>query len=81
VRVPLDRLLLKPNVSAGVSPWVLLSLAHMYRSTDGDAPPITVRPEGDHYRVLDGRHRFLASVIAGRPTVLATLEPSDQEIP
>lgn len=77
MRVPLDRLLLKPNVSAGVSPWVLFSLAQMYRSTDGDAPPITVRPEGDHYRVLDGRHRYLASVIAGRVDVLCQLEVLD----
>lgn len=77
MRIPLDRLLLKPNIPAGISLWVLLSLAQMYRSTDGDAPPITVRAEGDHYRVLDGRHRYLASVIAGRMDVLATLEPLD----
>jgi hypothetical protein len=82
VRIPVDRLLLKPAVSAGMSPFVLLSLAHLFRTTTEDADPITVTAlDGGLYRVDDGRHRYFASVIAGRPDVLATLEPSDQETP
>jgi hypothetical protein len=67
VRVPISRLVLKDNVSAGCSLWVLMSLAHMYRSTTDDAPPAEVRDLGNGYwRVLDGRHRYLASVIPRR---------------
>jgi hypothetical protein len=55
--------------------WVPFSLAHMYRSTSDDAPPVEVCDLGNGFwRVLDGRHRYLASVIAGRPDLLAELE-------
>jgi hypothetical protein len=62
--------------------WVLFSLAHMYRSTSDDAPPVEVRDLGNGYwRVLDGRHRYLASVIAGRPDLLATVEAATPSTP
>jgi uncharacterized ParB-like nuclease family protein len=62
--------------------WVPFSLAHMYRSTSGDAPPVEVRDLGNGYwRVLDGRHRYLASVIAGRPDLLATVEAATPSTP
>jgi ParB-like chromosome segregation protein Spo0J len=53
---------------------VIMSLAYMYRTGEGHAPPILVRKEGAHYRILDGRHRFMASLIAGRRRVLAVVE-------
>lgn len=74
-RIPLGRILLpEHNVTAGANVYVLVSLAYMYRSTTEDAPPITVRPHGDLYRITDGRHRYMASVIAGRDGVLANVE-------
>jgi hypothetical protein len=57
-----------------MNPLVVMSLTYMYRSTTEDAPPITVKREGKHYRILDGRHRYIASVIAGRRRVLANVE-------
>lgn len=76
MRIPLDRLLLKPNIPAGMNILVVCSLALMYRSSSDDAPPVEIRDLGDGYwRVLDGRHRFLASVIAGRPDILAEEAP------
>jgi hypothetical protein len=75
VRIPLDRLLLKPNIPAGASAYVLASLVLLYRNTTDDAPPVEVRDLGNGYwLVLDGRHRFLASVIAGRSDILAEPE-------
>jgi hypothetical protein len=75
MRLPLSVLLLKDNVSVGASPFVLLSLAHMYRTTTHDADPIEVRDLGGGYwRILDGRHRFIASVVAGRHDILAEVE-------
>lgn len=59
---------------AGLNPFVLFSLAYVYRSTPQDVDPIVVKREGDNYRILDGRHRSVASMIAGRPDVLAVIE-------
>jgi hypothetical protein len=73
-RIRVDRILLPEPVSAGMNPLVLMSLAHHYRSTTDDVDPILVRREGKHYRISDGRHRFVASVIAGRRRVFATVE-------
>jgi hypothetical protein len=79
VRVPLDRLLLKPNVSAGASILVICSLVLLYRNTTEDADaPVLIREAGDGlYRILDGRHRFMASVIAGRVDLWCALEVLD----
>jgi hypothetical protein len=63
------------NVTAGLNPLVVMSLAYLYRSTTCDTDPILVRREGrGRYRICDGRHRFVASLIAGRGDVLAELE-------
>lgn len=76
MRIPISRLLLKDNIPAGASVYVLASLILLYRHTTDDAPPAEVRDLGNGYwRVLDGRHRFLASVIAGRPDILAEEAP------
>lgn len=78
MRVPLDRLLLLPNIPAGANYLVVASLALTYRSSSEDAPPALIRETGDGlYRILDGRHRFLASVIAGRSDLLCVLETLD----
>lgn len=72
MRLRVSQLLVKDNIPAGCNPLVLFSLAYMYRSSGRDAEPIVVTPAGpDLWRVEDGRHRYFASVIAGRPDVLA----------
>lgn len=73
-RIRLERLLLVKPVSAGLNPYVIMSLAYMYRSSNDDAPPIRVTREGRYYRVSDGRHRVIASIMAGRRRVLAVVE-------
>lgn len=65
-----------PNVPAGMNPLVIMSLVYMMRSSNQDPPPILVRRKGKKYRVLDGRHRFMAAVIAGRTHILAREEVS-----
>ena len=76
-RIRVDRILVPPNVAAGMNPLVVMSLTYMYRSGNQDAPPITVAREGRNYRIIDGRHRFIASIIAGRRRVLAEVEHGD----
>lgn len=39
-----------------------------------DAKPITVEKVGDHYRIVDGRHRFAQAVASGSQTVNVQLE-------
>lgn len=81
MRLRLSEVVLKDNVTAGISPWCLMSLAHALRSTSADVePPVRVLPiEGvPFFRLMDGRHRFMASVLAGRPDVLAVLDEPDR---
>lgn len=78
-RIRIDRILLPPNLPAGMNPLVVMSLALHYRSTTDDVEPIVVRREGRNYRIVDGRHRYIASVIAGRRRVLAQLDTPDPE--
>lgn len=71
VRIPIPALVLGPNVVAGANPLVVMALAYRYRSTTEDEHPADVTPAGDGFwRIRDGRHRYLASVIAGRPDLL-----------
>lgn len=73
-RVPIERLHLRPNIPAGMDPCVLLGLVPLLRKTGQDHDPILVREDGDGWEIRDGRHRFFAAVIAGRPDVLAETE-------
>jgi hypothetical protein len=74
-RAPVDRLRLKPNIPAGMDPCILLGLVPKLRKTDEDWEPIVVRLGTDGvWQIQDGRHRFFASVIAGRRDVLAVEE-------
>jgi ParB-like chromosome segregation protein Spo0J len=70
MKLPLHRILLPKPVPAGMNPLVLMSLTYAIR-TGARTEPITVTREGKHYRITDGRHRFMASVIAGRDYVHA----------
>jgi hypothetical protein len=69
----LDYLLFPEPVSSGMNPFVLMSLAQLYRSGNGHADPIVVSAVGSFYRIADGRHRAVAAMIAGRKVVLAEL--------
>lgn len=75
-RVRIEDCLLQPNLPAGMDPCVALGLVPLLRKTTEDHDPITLRREGEFWRIMDGRHRFFACVIAGRPDVLAEEELS-----
>ena len=65
-----DIRVLKP-VPCGMDPYVLLGLVTLMRTTTEDHPPVLVRRDGDGWRLLDGRHRFVAALMAGRQDILA----------
>lgn len=53
---------------------VVNSLIYLFKGTNEDVQPITIRREGESfYRIVDGRHRAVASMMAGRKTVLAEM--------
>ena len=71
-QIQVSKILVLDNVPAGMNPYVVMSLTYLYRSTTDDVEPIKVWGMGGGlYRIMDGRHRFVASLMAGRPTVLA----------
>jgi hypothetical protein len=73
-QLPLEQILLPPNVTAGVNLLLLAHLAYTLRATTTPTPPITVRPAGPHWRIVDGRHRYLAHIIAGRQHIHCHLD-------
>lgn len=74
-RVRVEHLRIKPNVSAGMNFLRLAALAYLLRgTTEEPEPPIEVVEDGTGgWRVEDGRHRFFAAVVAGRPDVLCVV--------
>jgi ParB-like nuclease domain len=81
-RVRIEDLRVGPNVAAGANPYVIMGLVPLLKGSTQDHEPITVRPLPDGtFRVIDGRHRFIASIIAGRPDVLATLDTQEAPDP
>lgn len=71
--MPVERVLLPPSITAGMNVMVLVSLAYMLRTSRRDPEPVLLAPEGALWRIEDGRHRFMAAVIAGRPDVLGVV--------
>jgi hypothetical protein len=79
IRVPITRLRFKDPITAGMSPYVLLGLVPLLRKTGEDHPPIDVDspcPACGTRTALDGRHRWIASVMAGRHDILAEEDDS-----
>lgn len=71
-RVRIEDIRLPANVPAGMNPLRVMSLAYQMRGSSDDIEgPIEMRldPDGG-WRLVDGRHRYIAAVIAGRPDVL-----------
>jgi hypothetical protein len=79
MRIKLDSVIFPPNRSSGLDPFLLISMAHWLRATTQDSDPIKVKREGELYRVIDGRHRVVGALIAGRHDVLAELDESASE--
>lgn len=82
-RVWLDRIHVKGAVPAGMNPYTVMGLVPLYRNTaqDHDEPVLVDHPcpTCGVRRLQDGRHRFVASVMAGRADILAALAPDADE--
>lgn len=71
--INIEELMFPEPVSAGMNPFVLMSLAYLMRSTNEDVEPIIVQRESlSVYRIVDGRHRAVAAMMAGRKYIAAT---------
>lgn len=74
-RIRIEDIQLKPNVPCGMDYAVIGGMLKRLRTTCEDWDPVLVRAHTEApWLLLDGRHRFFASVIAGRPDVLAIEE-------
>lgn len=75
VELRLDRLLFPRAVPAGLD-WAVLGLwvCRQRKTADPVDPPIVVRPEGDYFRIVDGRHRTIAAIASGRDAIAAIVE-------
>jgi hypothetical protein len=84
MRIHINQLLFPEPVVAGMNPYVFMSMAFRYRSTNDDLDPIIVSnpcgiihpSRGVLWEIVDGRHRALAAMIAGRKEILAEEELS-----
>jgi hypothetical protein len=70
-RLRLEELRLGPNVTSGMNYMLVGVLSYKLRTSLDDLPPIEVKRVGDCFQVVDGRHRVVAHMIAGRPDILA----------
>lgn len=52
---------------------VLLYVGLLKGNPDQDTDPIVVAPKGGRYVIKNGRHRFMAHILAGRPTICAVV--------
>lgn len=72
--IPLHHISLPANIPAGLSPFVLFAIVHTLRNGydaghgPGQTEPIDVRGTDGDYVVSEGRHRFIAHYIAGKPS-------------
>lgn len=67
-QLPLSSLLFTDNIPAGMDVLTICAIAAVLRKTNEPIEPIEVAPIGRTglYRVSDGRHRVIASYLAGR---------------
>jgi len=77
VRVPLHMIRVRPNVTAGMNLLVVAVLVQLMRCSTDDPDPALVVPDGDGWRVTDGRHRYVAALMAGRPDLLCVVDVRD----
>jgi hypothetical protein len=71
--VDIELILFKKNVPAGMNPLSIMYFAFLYRSSNEDMDPVElIKLRNGYYRLDDGRHRTVGSLIAGRTLILAT---------
>jgi hypothetical protein len=79
-RIPLDDIKVLKPVPCGMDPYVLMSLVPLMRTTTEDHEPVLVRREGDGWRLVDGRHRWVAALMGGRQDILARDEETGEPV-
>ena len=76
MNIPVNKLVLRKNIPAGMDWCVIGHFVMIFRKTSQPCdPPIKVRKlKNGYWKVMDGRHRFFAAVIAGRTEIDAELD-------
>lgn len=78
MKIPLHTIVLRPNIPAGMDWSVIGHFVSIFRKYSKPCdPPVLVSPmENGLWRLVDGKHRFFASVIAGRTEIEAEIDPN-----
>lgn len=80
VELPIHLMLPKANIPAGLNPLVVMAVAHSLRNAGdggwgpGLTEPITVKTDGHVFRIMEGRHRWMAHWLAGKSTARCLIE-------
>lgn len=76
-RIPLHHCRLQPNIPAGLNYLRVGAIADRIRNGGLDIEPVLVRYRGPRdWLILDGRHRWMASWVAGVRDIAAIKEVS-----
>ena len=79
MRVPLHLLLIQPDEP----PMYLPAVESLVNGTRTDERPVEVVavPGTPHFRITNGRHRFMAAVARALPDIECVLADSQEEVP
>lgn len=67
--LPLHEIHLKPNLPCGLNVLTLMAITAVLRNSHHPVEPVLVRKEDGHWLLVDGRHRYMAALIAGRESI------------
>lgn len=67
--LPVHEIRLAPVLPCGLAPLTLYAIAATLRNTHDPVDPVEVEQRGGQWHLVDGRHRLIASVIAGRADI------------
>jgi len=74
-RIPLDRIRLPRSIPAGMNLLRIAAIADTLRTGGEIWDPALVRCDGDGWwSIVEGRHRYVASYVAGVPDLLCIEE-------
>ncbi len=67
--LPVHEIRLAPVLPCGLAPLTLYAIACTLRNTHELVEPVQVERRGNEWHLVDGRHRYVASIIAGRSDI------------
>lgn len=67
--LPVHEIRMRPVLPCGMSYLLVGALAYTLRTTHDPVTPVEVRQEGGGWVLVEGRHRWVAHLVAGRDQI------------